>query len=638
MAWLRQRGSSSGARLAGRAARSRRVLIPLIVAFLLATGVASARFVLPLHAQVQVSAATAFHGADTNKVQQAVNAEKLQAKANWCGIAAIAWVAYYHGNHTITQQQVDDYLNSPDAVSPWGTPSKDPFSGGPGVKADISRDSGTDPRAHVVGLEYATQSPYSQFIGLNGARDATNHLIADVVQSSEPIAVIVDHGLHTVLVSGVYATGDPISNPGSVTSLLVWDPGNPSSASNIQSTTKATISISTWLSNSIYWGKSYASNPILGGKIVLDPDPAVSPYTYNTSTSMNDFVHLWIGRYVYMRPKGTEMDWAYDGSENLIKGWHGEVPSDYTGPTTTLANKITLSDSSIDAPGFWSRDTDASSSTGPAAVLAWSGTDASHHLNVMTSSDGFRYGSKITLSDTSPHGPAVTVVQDSGKSVVAIAWMGGNASHSLNVMYDIYHVVNPRPLKITLPISCAYAPTLTVFGGQLWLGWTGTDARHTVNVLAMGPTGQTPGTPVPLTGTSSSASPTLATDATNNQLLLAWQDRSTSLLNLAQSTDGATWTTEPATTQSSSAAPYLTAITTPPDGMLPYQWIWTKKASHTIYIMQGGMLTDWQPAVVLRESSPFGPTIGYVGQPHEVMLAWTGTDGAHHLNVASYPV
>ena len=101
---------------------------------------------------VQVSAATTFHGADTNKVQQAVNAEKLQAKANWCGIAAIAWVAYYRGNHSIAQQQVDDYLNSPDAVSPWGTPSKDPYSGGPGVKADISRDSGTDPRAHVVGL------------------------------------------------------------------------------------------------------------------------------------------------------------------------------------------------------------------------------------------------------------------------------------------------------------------------------------------------------------------------------------------------------------------------------------------------------------------------------------------------------
>ena len=142
------------------------------------------------------------------------------------------------------------------------------------------------------------------------------------------------------------------------------------------------------------------------------------------------------------------------------------MPSDYTGPTTTLANKITLSDSSIDAPGFWSRDTDASSSTGPAAVLAWAGTDASHHLNVMTSSDGFRYGSKITLSDTSPHRPAVTVVQDSGKSVVAIAWMGGNASHSLNVMYDVYHVVNPKPLKIILPISCAYAPTLTSFGGH----------------------------------------------------------------------------------------------------------------------------------------------------------------------------
>lgn len=637
MAWLRQRRSGSQVRVIGGRTLSRLILVALVAVALLAMGAASAKFVLPSHAQVQVSAATTFHGADTNKVQAAVNAEKLQAKANWCGVAAIAWVAYYRGNHSITQQQVDDYLNSPDAVSPWGTPSKDPYSGGPGVKADISRDSGTDPRAHVVGLEHATQSPYSQFIGLNGSRDATNHLIADVVQSGQPIAVIVDHGLHTVLVSGVYATGNPVTNPNSVTALLVWDPGNPSSASNIQSSTKATVSISTWLSNSIYWGKPYASNPILGGKIVLDPDPLVSPYTYNTS--MNDFIHLWIGHYVYMRPGGTEIDWAYESSGNLIKGWHGEVPSDYTGPTTTLANKITLADTSIDAPAFWTRDTDAASSTGPAAVISWVGTDKSHHLNVMTSTNGFRYGNKIVLHEESGKRPALAVVQDGGVSVVAIAWLGTDSRHRLNVLYDIYHALDPVPLKITLPYTSAYPPTLTGFGGQLWLGWTGTDASGTVNVLAMGANGHIPGTLTLLTGASSAASPTLVTDTTNNQMLAVWQDKGSALLNLAQTTDGTTWTTEPATTQSTHVAPDLTAIIAAPDGMAPYEWAWTSTGgSRAINLMQGTTLTDWQPSLTLRESSPFGPLIGYVGSPHEVMLVWTGTDTSHHMNVASVPV
>jgi hypothetical protein len=57
--------------------------------------------------------------------------------------------------------------------------------------------------------------------------------------------------------------------------------------------TKATVSLSTWLTNRLFWGLPYASNPILGGKIVLDPDPAESPYTYDPN--QNDFVHLWIG-------------------------------------------------------------------------------------------------------------------------------------------------------------------------------------------------------------------------------------------------------------------------------------------------------------------------------------------------------
>lgn len=630
-----------------RQARRRRSIALVLCILVVAAGLVSARFVVPLHAQAPRVAVATFHGADTNQVQQAVNAVKLQQKANWCGVAAIAWVAYYRGNHSITQQQVADYLNSSAAVSPWGTPSKDPYSGGPGFAADISRDSGTDPRSHAAGLAYAAQGTYSQVVALGSARDATNHLIADVVQSGQPLAVIVDHGLHTVLVSGVYATVNPVTDPGSVTSLVVWDPGNPASASNIQSTTKAVVSISTWLTNSIYWGRSYDSNPILDGKIVLDPDPAVGPYTYNPSK--NDFAHLWIGHYVYIRPGGASTDWAFDQSGNLIKGWHGEVPSGYTGPTTTLANKITLSDTTVDAPGFWARGADASSASGPASVLAWAGTDSGHYIRVSTSSDGFRYGNKITLPASTLQRPSVTVVQEQGVSVVAVAWVGTDSTHTINVLYDVYHVLHLAPVRLTAPpprftnpyppMASPYPPTLAAFHGRLWLAWAGPDPQHTIHVLQFGLSGRFPWRAKVLAGTSTSAAPTLIPDAASDQLLLAWQDASTSRLMVAQSPDGTTWTTLPAIAQSSHLAPDLAAIAPPPDGMAPYQWAWVVSSSdRAIKLMQGATLSNWQPVLTLRESSPFAPSLGYAGQPHEVIVVWAGTDSAHHLNVASIPV
>ena len=654
MAWLqRQRATSTGAVDTlgkSRTRRLRRVAIAVVLIPLLALGLASARFIVPLRAQdAQAQAsATTFHGADTNKVQQAVNAVKLQAKANWCGVAAIAWVAYYLGHHGISQQQVANYLNSSAAVSPWGTPSKDPYSGGPAFKADIARDSGTDPRSHAVGLAYAAQGAYSQVVARGSARDATNHLIYDVAHYKQPIVVIVDHGLHTVLVSGVYATGDPLTNPGSVTSLVVWDPGNPSTASNIQSSTKMVVSISTWLTSSIYWGKPYDSNPILGGKIILDPDPAVGPYTYDPTH--NDYVHLWIGHYVYIHPTGPKVDWALDQFGRLIKGWHGEVPSDYTGPTVTLANTVGLSSTSSEAPGFWSRDTDASSASGPATAMAWVENNSAHNISVSTSDDGFHYANKITLPVSSLHRPSVAVIQDHGMSVVAVAWIGTDSNHTVNVWYDVYGALNSAPVNVSpqrpgaqlgyhVSPSSDYPPALAVFHGHLWLAWVGTDSAHTVNVLELEHAIRTPWGSTAVADISTRAAPALVADTNNEQLLLTWQDASTSHLRVAQSSDGTTWTLLAPLPITSQLTPGLTVVAAPPAGMAPYQWAWVVSSSNwTINLSQGTTLADSQPALALSETSAFTPAIGYVGQPHEVMVVWTGTDPAHHIYVASVPV
>jgi len=92
-----------------------------------------------------------------------------QANSNWCAVASIEAVANYtfqlQGGqssfpfHVGGQQQIAADLNSPAAVSQWGTPS---WNGvGPGFAADIARDFGTDPRSIAWGIlrESAASSP-----------------------------------------------------------------------------------------------------------------------------------------------------------------------------------------------------------------------------------------------------------------------------------------------------------------------------------------------------------------------------------------------------------------------------------------------------------------------------------------------
>src|SRR6185437_7901809 len=100
----------------------------------------------------------------------------------------------------------------------------------------------------------------------------------------QPISVFVDHGQHSVIVSGVEATDDPIKNPGSITAIHVWDPGGGVNHVGIQPHLEEVVPISAWLSGVISWSGSdyfkypYAAN-VYQGK-ALDPDPAVGPYAY----------------------------------------------------------------------------------------------------------------------------------------------------------------------------------------------------------------------------------------------------------------------------------------------------------------------------------------------------------------------
>jgi hypothetical protein len=272
-----------------------------------------------------------------------------QKSSNWCGIATVGLIASYLGN-TVSQSAIYSMLNSQQNESMWGYPPPSSSYWGPYLAANISGDFGTDPRSLAEGLTLTTGRLYHVKVGLGGAWDTTVHIVRDMLASRQPISIIVDHGMHSVIVSGVEATGDPLSNPNSITAIHVWDPGGGIIVNGnyvgIQPAMEVVVPKSQWLSGTIPWsGSSYFKYPyaanIYGGK-ALDPDPAVGPYAY-VSSQVN---HLWIGHYVYISPlaagdsAGLSSDWELNQSGTLIAGLPGgtwpNLPDGYTGSSIPM--------------------------------------------------------------------------------------------------------------------------------------------------------------------------------------------------------------------------------------------------------------------------------------------------------------
>lgn len=289
-----------------------------------------------------IHAAPTRYGVDLDKTQAAVNAAGWpQQNHIWCGLAAMDAVINFDGK-AISQRKLADFLTSAQAKSAWGVPNPDPsIAWGPGFPADISRDVGTDPRAIAYGQTIEGGHPYHTVIDRASARDATYHLVADLLRSNEPIHAIVFGGGHSVLVSGVYATGDPVKDPASIRALEVWDPGFGIYDGNIQQAQMTVVPIDEWYTNKYYWSSPYVED--YHGTIAQDPDPAVGPYAYDPANSAN--AHLWVGNFVYFRADDPHdlavsvvQDWAFNQNGALIQGQQGEMPDGWTGAAVTMTS------------------------------------------------------------------------------------------------------------------------------------------------------------------------------------------------------------------------------------------------------------------------------------------------------------
>ena len=308
--------------------------------------------------------------------------------------------------------------------------------------------------------------------------------------------------------------------------------------------------------------------------------------------------------------------------------------------------KVILSETSMDGPAIVQ-------TYHPDTVLAWTGTDKLHHLNIMTSSDGLRYSNKHILPELSLWRPAVAFI-DTGRGepygTIVLAWTGTDPNHTLNVEF-----IKTPEFTVTRKVifwgeTSFTAPALATINGDvnadIYLSWAGTDPAHTLNMLHMTTRSQAVDKHI-LWGWRSISRPNLATDhsydgtAGTSPLVLSWTGVNNHIY-CAGTTDRVHWTmasTSPLAPQSA-WAPTMIGFYAPG---LPNYWLaWTgsgttsTRSLHVQYTQHYPAWTDANSTATLPETAISSPALAYNGQGDtgEVLITWTGTDYYHHVNVA----
>lgn len=307
-----------------------------------------------------------------------------------------------------------------------------------------------------------------------------------------------------------------------------------------------------------------------------------------------------------------------------------------------LTSKQTLGETSIDGPGLTKNIVGHEGER--TMVLAWTGTDALHRLNLLTSTDGSTWTNKRTLGETSFVRPAVERVPEMAGGEVVLAWTGTDAHHSLNVLWNAYNNGNSAMKKVTFWIDNSFtAPALAMSGDRIYVAWAGTDPNHSLNLMALAPRTLNVLAIQRYLSFSSSARPSLSLGSSNS-LLLSWTNPAGQLAFALGDTAFHFGAANVSTNNTSFAGPdffyafslYIGDTVTP-----KYWWTWTgKDVNHSIHIAFNNT-TTWPPAntstvsatATLNEQALGGPELGWRGLTFTVVLVWTGTDPGHHLNV-----
>jgi hypothetical protein len=286
--------------------------------------------------------------------------------------------------------------------------------------------------------------------------------------------------------------------------------------------------------------------------------------------------------------------------------------------------------------------------------LAWTGTDSNHSLNVAESSDGLYFSSPVVFGrESSIPSAAPSIVAFNGK--MYLYWTGG--FHDINVATstDGLHYANKSLVYSGGNVMTALGSTaVAVANGHIYLAWAGTDSAHTINV-AESYDGVHFGTPTLITdpmgrGNSGSRySPGLAAISDGETYTVypaftpetlvsgAGAELTTEVYPLNSSLGGANVSYKFDTSFTGSDGPgcmvstyFLTCV---------YVDVYTHLRIRFMSRMSNGRVTNGSFFGIADE--PIGNELA-IGNPAIVyfngrtIIAWTGTDGSHTINVGAY--
>lgn len=320
----------------------------------------------------------------------------------------------------------------------------------------------------------------------------------------------------------------------------------------------------------------------------------------------------------------------------LVTAFSAAIPAQ-AAPSTVFVNpyivsKAVLSQTSVDGPALWT-----SPSGAIRAEIAYTGTDSAHRLNVMTSADGVHFGPQFMYIESSAWRPALTRFGSDANDNTVLAWTGSDFNHSLNV---IVGVPGKGFTKMTARENSFTAPAVALKNNELYLAWAGNDANHSLNVAhVVWRGGMYIDQKTTLWNFHSAGRPSLTYDPNGDQLLLSWPTLDANRIAFATSTDGVHFSapsTSPLAEQTYSG-PHMVGL--PVNNMPRYFLGWTGTDSrHSVNVRYTESFPRWTDRgatqTTFKDTALGGPALGYVGVYNRVILAWTGTDAAHHLNIA----
>jgi hypothetical protein len=283
-----------------------------------------------------------FYGADSARTNNAIASIWPQYNGAYCGVeTALAAVNYDDEAHGVGMyfggrgaQSGVASANQRSGASRWGYAT--PTNAYAGV-TNVAPDFGTDPRSIAyMTYNYTPNNTYyhdyiyrwqfsnsAQPSYSTQVQQATTNVARALETWHEPVNVTINGGLHSVLVTGVYAYNDPgVNYPAQIASVIYRDPEAWPSVSRFQ------VSFSTWAGGafstpfgvyslwSLYYGDRYRPGD---GLNTNDPEPTVGVYRPSSSHPVHWFRGFtWIQRDSHSANGAYSPDFAYTSTGSLM--------------------------------------------------------------------------------------------------------------------------------------------------------------------------------------------------------------------------------------------------------------------------------------------------------------------------------